>query len=44
MTRRVQSNQGEDGDVEDATGDVADSIGVVNVDVDGASGSQPSEK
>lgn len=45
VTRRVQSNQGEDEGVEDAAGDVVDSTGAVRVDVDeAAEGSQPSEK
>jgi len=43
-TRRVQSNQGEDRGVEGAAGDVVDSTGAVEVGVDAAAGSQPSEK
>lgn len=50
VTRRVQSNQGEDKGIEDAAGGVVDPTGAVRVDVDeaaaaaAAEGSQPSEK
>lgn len=44
VTRRVQSNQGEDDGVEGAAGDAVDSVGAVKMDVDGAASVAAAER